>query len=86
MDTKLEGQYPQKAAYTIAIIALQCISEAKTRPQMFEVLAALEHLRAIRHSASPSGEEKSMPSPMLKSPLGHNHPELWNPKVGVFSL
>ncbi|RZC10700.1 putative serine/threonine-protein kinase PBL3 isoform B [Glycine soja] len=76
MDTKLEGQYPQKAAYTIAIIALQCISEAKTRPQMFEVLAALEHLRAIRHSASPSGEEKSMPSPMLKSPLGHNHPEL----------
>ncbi|TKY55109.1 kinase 2B [Spatholobus suberectus] len=64
MDTKLEGQYPQRAAYTVAIIALQCISEAKTRPHMSEVLAALEHLPVIRHSASPSREEKSIPSPM----------------------
>lgn len=92
MDTKLEGQYPQKAAYTVAIIALQCISEAKIRPQMSEVLAALEHLPAIRPSASPSREDKSMQSPMreglnppVKLPLRHNNhhqqnPEMWNPK------
>ncbi|KAJ1378462.1 tyrosine kinase family protein [Sesbania bispinosa] len=65
MDTKLEGQYPQRAAYTVAILALQCISEAKIRPQMSEVLATLEHLPAIRHSASPSrAEEKPIPSPI----------------------
>lgn len=54
MDTRLEGQYPQKAAYTVAIIALQCISDAKTRPQMSEVLSALEHLPVTRRSASPT--------------------------------
>nr|KYP55521.1 putative serine/threonine-protein kinase NAK [Cajanus cajan] len=64
IDTKLEGQYPQKAAYTVAIIALQCISEAKIRPQMSEVLAALEHLPAVRHTTNPSREEKSIPSSM----------------------
>ncbi|KAL2321970.1 hypothetical protein Fmac_026349 [Flemingia macrophylla] len=64
IDTKLEGQYPQRAAYTVAIIALQCISEAKIRPQMPEVLAALEHLPAIRPTTNPSREEKSIPSPM----------------------
>ncbi|RDX57658.1 putative serine/threonine-protein kinase PBL3, partial [Mucuna pruriens] len=68
MDTKLEGQYPQRAAYTAAIIALQCISEAKIRPQMSEVLAALEHLPVIRHSASPCREDKSMSSPMREGP------------------
>ncbi|KAK7388955.1 hypothetical protein VNO78_23785 [Psophocarpus tetragonolobus] len=82
MDTKLEGQYPQRAAYTVAIIALQCISDAKTRPQMSEVLSALEHLPAIRHSASPSREEKPMKiptreaiNPPVKLPLRHNHPQ-----------
>ncbi|KAK7330377.1 hypothetical protein VNO77_24571 [Canavalia gladiata] len=54
IDTRLEGQYPQRAAYTVAIVALQCVGEAKIRPQMSEVLAALEHLPVIRHSASPS--------------------------------
>ncbi|CAJ1944063.1 unnamed protein product [Sphenostylis stenocarpa] len=80
MDTKLEGQYPQRAAYTVAIIALQCISEAKSRPQMSEVLAALEHLPAIRHSSSPSREDKpkqnpkrEVLSPAANFPLRHNH-------------
>ncbi|KAK4791393.1 hypothetical protein SAY86_031806 [Trapa natans] len=56
MDTKLEGQYSQKGAYTAASLALQCLSkEAKARPPMSEVLKALEqletpHKKAIRSS------------------------------------
>ncbi|KAK6133683.1 hypothetical protein DH2020_032593 [Rehmannia glutinosa] len=53
MDTKLEGQYPQKAAYSVATIALQCLShDAKLRPRMVEVLAALEHLQAPAKNAT----------------------------------
>lgn len=65
MDTRLEGQYPQRAAYTAAILALQCISEAKFRPQMSEVLATLEQLPVIRNSPSPSRlEAKPISSPI----------------------
>lgn len=82
MDTKLEGQYPHRAAYGAAILALQCTSEAKFRPHMSEVLATLEQLPVTRHSASPArAEEKPISSPMreriyspmVKSPLRHNH-------------
>lgn len=83
MDTKLEGQYPQRAAYKAAILALQCISEAKSRPQMSEVLATLEQLPVTRHSASPTRPEEDrpisspvgerVPSHMVKSPLRHNN-------------
>lgn len=46
MDTKLEGKYPKKGAYTIANLALQCIRhETKLRPQMREVLASLQSLQ-----------------------------------------
>ncbi|PKU86261.1 Protein kinase 2B, chloroplastic [Dendrobium catenatum] len=49
MDTKLEGQYPKKGAYTIANLALQCIShEAKQRPRMREVLASLQSLQDVK--------------------------------------
>ncbi|KAL6513869.1 putative serine/threonine-protein kinase pbl3 [Orobanche hederae] len=49
MDIKLEGQYPQKAAFTASTIALQCLShEAKVRPRMAEVLATLEQLQASK--------------------------------------
>ncbi|XP_062168541.1 probable serine/threonine-protein kinase PBL3 [Alnus glutinosa] len=68
MDTKLEGQYPQKAAYAAAILASQCISEAKRRPQMSEVLAILEHLPAAKYANSPAS------SPLLKSPLRNTRP------------
>ncbi|KAJ7956365.1 Protein kinase [Quillaja saponaria] len=78
MDTKLEGQYPQRAAYTAAILALQCISEAKFRPQMSEVLAALEQL-PTKHSGNPSrAEHKSASCPMAKSPLRQKHPSTVN--------
>ncbi|ESW27318.1 hypothetical protein PHAVU_003G191400 [Phaseolus vulgaris] len=82
MDTKLEGQYPQRAAYTVAIIALQCICDAKTRPQMSEILSALEHLPAIRHSPSPCREDKPIQSPVREAlspavnfPMRNNHPQ-----------
>ncbi|KAL8035604.1 hypothetical protein ABFX02_12G108000 [Erythranthe guttata] len=47
MDIKLEGQYPQKAAFAAATIALQCLShEAKLRPRMADVIDKLEELQA----------------------------------------
>lgn len=58
MDTKLEGQYPQRAAYIAAILALQCISEAKHRPQMSQVLATLEQLPVSRTSATSSSRSR----------------------------
>ncbi|XP_040987921.1 probable serine/threonine-protein kinase PBL3 isoform X1 [Juglans microcarpa x Juglans regia] len=67
MDTKLEGQYPQKAAYATAVVASQCISEAKQRPQMSEVLAILEQLPVAKYANSP------ISSPLPKSPLRKSH-------------
>lgn len=64
MDTKLEGQYSQRQACVISSLALQCISEAKIRPQMSEVLATLEHLPVMRHSRNPSRAEEKSTSPI----------------------
>ncbi|XP_012856895.1 PREDICTED: protein kinase 2B, chloroplastic-like [Erythranthe guttata] len=45
MDPKIEGQFPHKEAYTVATIALQCLSQMpEQRPRMAEVLVALEQL------------------------------------------
>ena len=81
MDTKLEGQYPQRAAYTVALLALQCISEAKIRPRMAEVLSALEQLPTIPSLASPrdvgrssNSEAQAVVSPIPKSPFRKNYP------------
>lgn len=76
MDIKLEGQYPQKAAFTAATIALQCLShEPKMRPRMAEVLAKLEELEAskggTRHLRV-KGEEQVV-DPVHLSPLKHHH-------------
>ncbi|KAL5747413.1 hypothetical protein ACOSP7_024414 [Xanthoceras sorbifolium] len=70
MDTKLEGQYPQKGAYMVAILALQCISEAKVRPPMSDILSALERLPAPRDASNSYKTELQMVySPHQKSPL-----------------
>ncbi|KAK9750812.1 hypothetical protein RND81_02G223600 [Saponaria officinalis] len=46
MDTKLEGQYPQKVAYTVALLAVKCINpEPRLRPKMSEVVEELEKLQ-----------------------------------------
>ncbi|XP_028762118.1 probable serine/threonine-protein kinase PBL3 [Neltuma alba] len=62
MDTKLEGQYPQKGACTAANLALQCLnSEAKSRPPMTEVLATLEQIEASKNAGrrSHSGPQRA---------------------------
>ncbi|KAJ0766315.1 putative protein kinase RLK-Pelle-RLCK-VIIa-2 family [Helianthus annuus] len=47
MDTRLEGQYPQKGAFTAATLASQCLNiESKSRPRMSEILSNLEELQA----------------------------------------
>ncbi|KAH7677416.1 Non-specific serine/threonine protein kinase protein [Dioscorea alata] len=49
MDTRLEGQYSKKAAQTIAALALQCLHvDPKNRPDMAEVLVALEQLQTTK--------------------------------------
>ncbi|KAK6117358.1 hypothetical protein DH2020_048876 [Rehmannia glutinosa] len=43
MDPKLEGQYPHNEAYTVATVALQCLSaKPKQRPRMAEVAELLD--------------------------------------------
>ncbi|XP_023747853.1 probable serine/threonine-protein kinase PBL3 [Lactuca sativa] len=68
MDTKLEGQYPQKAAYTAATLASQCLNlEPKTRPRMSQVLSSLEELQASKGASK--DHHKVMSSPVGKSPM-----------------
>lgn len=70
MDTKLGGQYPQKGAYTAATLALQCLgSEAKLRPKMSEVLAALEQLEALKNACKHSPSEQHPAPHVRKSPM-----------------
>ncbi|CAE5957460.1 unnamed protein product [Arabidopsis arenosa] len=78
MDTKLEGQYPQKGAFTAANLALQCLNpDAKLRPKMSEVLVTLEQLESV---AKPGTKHTQMESPrfhhssvMQKSPVRYSH-------------
>ncbi|XP_020257330.1 probable serine/threonine-protein kinase PBL3 isoform X2 [Asparagus officinalis] len=74
MDSRLGGQYPKKAAFTIATLALRCISnEARLRPKMSEVLATLEPLldskETIKQNAK--GREKGFGSRPKVTKTGH---------------
>lgn len=72
MDTKLEGQYPKKAAYTAATIALQCLSrEPKLRPNMTTVLSQLEELQSPKTASR--GENRTSFDPVYMSPLKHRN-------------
>ncbi|CAN4123835.1 unnamed protein product [Withania somnifera] len=73
MDSKLEGQYPKKGAYTAANLAWQCLSnESKLRPPMSEVLAALEQLQAPKGANKVSQfEHRSTSSSVPVSPFRH---------------
>lgn len=66
MDTKLEGQYPQKAAFAAATLALKCLNaDFKSRPEMSEVVAALEDLQLSKSAAkSPHSKNKIRNSPL----------------------
>ncbi|KAL8111949.1 putative serine/threonine-protein kinase PBL3 [Apium graveolens] len=74
MDSKLEGQYPQKAAFAAATLAFKCLNtEFKSRPQMSEVVASLEELRSSKTAFknSPSHAQTGYDS-IRKSPLNHH--------------
>lgn len=74
MDTKLEGQYPQKAAFAAATLAFKCLNtEFKSRPQMSEVVASLEELQSSKTAFknSPSRAQTGYDS-ICKSPLNQH--------------
>lgn len=81
MDTKLEGQYPQKAAFAAAILAFKCLNaEFKSRPQMSEVVTSLEELQSSKTAFknSPSHAYDSI----RKSPLNqHRSPRNLTPSA-----
>ncbi|KAM7480000.1 hypothetical protein LguiA_028213 [Lonicera macranthoides] len=68
MDTKLEGQYPQKGAYVAAHLALQCVhDEPRYRPHMADVLAILEKLPSPKSSSAKNDKPSSVESQSLLS-------------------
>uniref|UniRef100_M1BPF2 non-specific serine/threonine protein kinase n=1 Tax=Solanum tuberosum TaxID=4113 RepID=M1BPF2_SOLTU len=68
MDTKLEGQYPRKAATIAATLALHCVHpESRGRPDMSFVLSALEQLPSKYMSGRPFGDRKKMSKSRHKS-------------------
>ncbi|QHO51651.1 Tyrosine kinase family protein [Arachis hypogaea] len=82
MDTKLAGQYSQRAAYIVALLSLQCISEPMFRPQMLDILSTLERLpltsnnhshRAKTRPISSSPRLPRAPNQLVLSPLRYNN-------------
>ncbi|XP_049348165.1 probable serine/threonine-protein kinase PBL18 [Solanum verrucosum] len=68
IDTKLEGQYPRKAATIAATLALHCVHpESRGRPDMSFVLSALEQLPSKYMSGRPLGDRKKMSKSRHKS-------------------
>ncbi|XP_043690752.1 receptor-like cytoplasmic kinase 176 isoform X1 [Telopea speciosissima] len=58
LDTRLEGQYSLNGAQKVADLALQCLStEAKLRPNMDEVVTALEQLQDSKDVSTQNGNE-----------------------------
>ncbi|KAI3825000.1 hypothetical protein L1987_06475 [Smallanthus sonchifolius] len=74
MDTRLEGQYPQKGAFTAATLASQCLhTEPKTRPRMSDILVALEELQDGKNV---SKDHRMVSSSVPMSPVGHRQRRL----------
>ncbi|XP_019267671.1 PREDICTED: protein kinase 2B, chloroplastic-like isoform X3 [Nicotiana attenuata] len=68
MDTKLEGQYPRKAATIAATLALHCVNpEARGRPDMSFVLSVLEQLPSKYTSGRPFGDRRKVSKSRHKS-------------------
>ncbi|KAH9606832.1 hypothetical protein KSS87_020240 [Heliosperma pusillum] len=87
MDTKLEGQYPQKEAFKVASLAVQCINpEPRLRPKMSEVVEELEKLQnqksAVKHLHV--GPEKT--SSPVRSPRNHRSPMNFAPQASPLSV
>ncbi|CAM8922353.1 unnamed protein product [Rhodiola kirilowii] len=70
MDPKLQSQYPKKVAHKVSTLAMECIRvDAKQRPTMTTVLAALEQISASKHSTKHShSNHETAHTPVLKSP------------------
>ncbi|KAK1403957.1 Protein kinase domain-containing protein [Heracleum sosnowskyi] len=84
MDTKLEGQYPQKGAFAAATLAFKCLNaELKSMPQMSEVVASLEELQSSKTAFknSPSHAQTGYDS-ICKSPINrHRSPRNLTPSA-----
>ncbi|XP_072981389.1 probable serine/threonine-protein kinase PBL3 [Typha angustifolia] len=86
MDSRLEGQYPKKGAHALANLAFQCISnEAKLRPRMSEVLAALEQLQDTKSAAPQQIDTEKSSNTVRKSPM-RNHPSTRRSPAGASPL
>ncbi|XP_050221870.1 probable serine/threonine-protein kinase PBL3 [Mercurialis annua] len=72
MDTKLQGQYSQRGAFMVGLLASQCLGEAKLRPSMSEVLTILEDLPCLKYGATPSPSDQHV---TISSPV----PGSWSP-------
>ncbi|XP_072997724.1 receptor-like cytoplasmic kinase 176 isoform X1 [Typha latifolia] len=61
LDTRLEGQYSLAGAQKAASLALQCLSvEARFRPNMNQVVSALEQLQDAKEpTRNPQGERRA---------------------------
>lgn len=72
MDTKLAGQYPQKAAYTASTLALQCLcAEPRLRPRIIDVLEMLEQVQAPKTASKNSiSDHQTVSDSKRKSPSG----------------
>ncbi|WOK93271.1 protein kinase 2B, chloroplastic [Canna indica] len=71
MDTRLEGKYSKKGAHELGILAQQCIgNDAKLRPRMSDVLAALEKLQDSKSSTlQPQDDQVRTSSIARRSPM-----------------
>nr|XP_029119374.1 probable serine/threonine-protein kinase PBL3 isoform X2 [Elaeis guineensis] len=85
MDSRLEGQYPKKGAHAVANLASQCIgSEAKLRPRMSEVLAALEELQDPRNAAvmQSQADKRKASGTTSRSPMRRHRTSPRRPTIG----
>lgn len=69
LDSRIQGQYSMDVAYGTARLAVQCLStEPKYRPNMDQVVEALEQLQADSNSTTPS---QHRPRPNLHNSSGN---------------
>lgn len=77
MDTKLEGQYPQRGAFTAATLAMQCLNpDPKQRPRIADVLAALEELPSPRNARHAQPEHRASAAEPARNSLRNHHSPL----------
>lgn len=78
MDTKLEGQYPQKGAYMAANLALKCLNrDSKARPPMTEVLATLEQIEVSKSTTRRNSQlQQKRVHVSVKKSYPQNRPKL----------